>query len=167
MYFEKSQEIKAEIEGRNDILDLTAGAFNGEIEEFAGAGVDLFRIGKLESGLHLALRVFRDFNNYKQDLEARFMEHYALNAEKLQGESERVPLACVGAFYRDKKAALITEDLTAGGEFEVEHHSDNAYGFILKPEGKEKVWIDIDAVFSRRDFDEIRYMDLQNSINIS
>ena len=77
------------------------------------------------------------------------MEYYCQNAEELAAEEEPVTAFCIGVFCGNS-AGIITEDLTANGQYPVEHHPDDDHGFVVQGNQRRKVFIDIDFQFRRR-----------------
>ena len=76
----------------------------------------------------------------------RAMEHYCQNAEYLHGEGKPVPAFCVGVTL-DGDAGIITEDVTAGGEFELEHPPESAIAYVVDGKAKREVYLDIDGTY--------------------
>lgn len=147
-YIDKSQIVKNEILSAPTLLDTARNAFDKKFEAFGWGGtVELYHIGRLSSGLHVALRAFRtDVQEGQNDLEGqmRLMEYYCQNAEHLYSKNEPVPEFCVGVI-KGNKAGILTEDLSAGDTQEVEHHPDNDYALVGAE--KRKVFFDIDGLF--------------------
>ena len=149
MYLEHSQGVKREIERNPKILDAARKAFRGEAESFAfGGTVNLYRVGRLKSGMYVALRAFRidvDEGMQSAETQAKNMEIYCQNAEDIQSLGENVPVFCVGVMHGEK-AGILTEDLTANGQKGFEHRPADAYGFVVDGESRRKVFVDLDAV---------------------
>ena len=147
-YLDNSQRVKKEIVSAPSLVDIARKAFNQSIEPFSfGGTVNLYHIGKLSAGIHVALRVLRtDVEEGKKNLESQMtlMEYYCQNAEHLYSKQEPVPEFCVGVIS-GKKTGIFTEDLTRGDTQEVLHDPDNAYAFVGA--NRRKVFIDIDGVF--------------------
>ena len=171
-YFENSQLVRREIESRPDLKNKITMCLDNKIEPFSfGGTVNLYRVGKLKSGLYIALRRFRSempegmstFNNKR-----KMMEAYCQNAERLKNEGEEVPNFCVGA-VNNNDAAILTEDLTSNGKVIFEHHPDTAFGFIIKDEARRKVWVDIDYLYGdirKNRNPEIKYFSNGEIINL-
>ena len=147
-YFEDCQQIKTEIES-SGLLRKVKEAFSGNIVPFANGGsVNLYRIGNLESGHHIALRLFKLKGEGQWELpqQKRLMEYYCQHAEALNEDGYRAPLFTIGVLD-PKRAGVITEDLTKGGAVNLEHDPNFPYGWI-RERGKDiKVFIDIDYWF--------------------
>ncbi len=148
-YFEHSQLVKRGVQSDTSLLDRLRDAFDGGVEGFAyGGTVNLFRFGKqLPSGLWVALRAFRPEVYYgKCNLESQkeYMEIYCQNAEFLAEQGEEVPRFCIGTIYKEQ-AGIITEDLTANGQHEIDHPEDEPHCFV--GDGRRRVFVDIDGVF--------------------
>lgn len=147
-YIDKSQIVKKEIISESMLLDVVRNAFDQKFEAFGRGGtVELYRIGRLPSGFHIALRLFRtDIEEGQRNLETqmRLMELYCQNAEHLYSRNEPVPDFCVGVI-KGNKAGILTEDLSAGGTTEVEHNQDNNYALVGAE--RRKVFVDIDGLF--------------------
>lgn len=148
-YFDYSQAIRNKIAASPQILEKTRGAFEDRFEPFtAGGTVNLYFLGRLESGLYVALRTWR-----KEMLEGKLpfekrkknLEIYCRNAEDLSDKGENVPCFCVGVIYKNS-VGIFTEDLTAGETKVVTHYPDNDYGFV----NDKKIWIDIDYLFNSK-----------------
>jgi len=152
-YADISKKVKQELLLSPVLLDVTRHAFDEKSEPFSfGGTVNLYQIGQLPSGLHVALRAFRpEQPEGKKSLERQMknMEYYCYHAETLFDEKQPVPAFCVGVIYMNK-AGILTEDLTCGGTQEVFHHPDDEFGFV-GPE-KRKVFIDIDYMFRMNPF---------------
>lgn len=152
-YLKYSQRVRREIESIPELLDNVKRAFAGQAEPFtSGGSVNLYRLGRTPSGLWTALRAYRkDISEGRKDREqqARLMEYYCQNAEELDGEGESVPVFCIGAVCGNS-AGIITEDLTANAQYQVEHHPDDDHGFVIHGNQRRKVFIDIDGVFRRK-----------------
>ncbi len=150
-YFENSQSIKKEIESRLDLKNKITMCLDDKIEPFSfGGTVNLYRIGKLKSGLYIALRRFRpEMVEGRNDLNTKKkgMEIYCQNAERLKNEGEEVPQFCVGV-VNGNDAGILTEDLTLGGKFDFDHFPDMDFGFVVDGTNRRKVWVDIDHLFS-------------------
>ncbi len=146
-YFDLSQKVRTEIETASALLDVTKSAFDCDVKEFSfGGTVNLFYIGKLSSGLHVALRAYRpDMPEGQRDLDFQVfgMEIFCQNAEYLHSQGKGVPAFCVGVTY-DGKAGILTEDLTANGQLGLDHHPDKDYGFVGEGGDRRKVFVDID-----------------------
>ncbi len=170
-YFEKSQIVKEEILSLPTLLDTARDAFDERIEEFTSGGtVNLYRVGKLPSGLHVALRAFRtDVQEGRNPLgyQMELMEYYCQNAEYLSGHSysdwEPVPEFCVGVVYGEK-AGIFTQDLSAGGTEKIETHAGNDY--VLVGAEKRKVFVDIDNFFRDMLDLELKYFSGDNFIGL-
>ena len=150
-YFEQSQQVKRELQSDASLLDKLRSAFDGKAEPFSfGGTVDLFQFGKqLSSGLWVALRLFRPELNYGgncEGIQARAMETYCRNAEHLVSKGFEVPRFCIGTTYKGK-AGIITEDVSANGQYEIDHPDGEPHCFVTEGEKQRKVFIDIDAVF--------------------
>jgi len=147
-YIDGSQSVKDELLSAPTLLDIVGKAFNEKIEPFAfGGTVHLYRMGRLSSGIHVALRAFRtDVQEGKNDLESqmKLMEYYCQNAEHLYSKNEPVPEFCIG-IINGNKAGILTEDLSAGDTEEVDHHPDNDYALVGVE--KRKVYVDIDGLY--------------------
>lgn len=149
-YFVNSQKVKDEIKSNSSILENVAKAFREETEPFTGASHDFYRIGMLESGVYVVMRVLpssgSDIKALSFNGQINLMEQYCQNAEYLSSNGERVPNFCVGALC-ENKAGILMEDLTANDSVELIHHPDNAHGYIVQGSDKIKVFVDIDAQY--------------------
>ena len=145
-YFKRSQNVKEQILLAPNLLDIARTAFDESIEPFSfGGTVHLYHMGKLDSGLYVALRTLRtDVAEGQTNLERqmKLMEYYCQNAESSDSRGELVPNFCVGVIKGDK-AGIFTEDLTAGNTQEIDSHPDNDY--ILVGKDKRKVFVDLDG----------------------
>ncbi|MBS3151928.1 hypothetical protein J4230_00805 [Candidatus Woesearchaeota archaeon] len=171
-YFQESQMVKAKIVLQSEIIYNANEALSGRLEEFSfGGTVNLYRIGKLESGLYIALRKFRPempegISNL--DNKVKKMEAYCQNAGKLRSKNEGVPNFCVG-IVNEIDVGILTEDLIANGGFEFDHNPDNEFGFVIQGNNRRKVWVDIDHLFGDRKYNrnpEIKYFTEGARINL-
>ena len=166
-YFNKSQLVRISIERTPELIEITRTCFNGKMEPFASGGtVNLYHLGTLPSGLHVALRAFRtSVPEGKYDLEdqMRLMEHYCQNAEHLYSTGKSVPIFCVGV-VSGEQASIFTEDLSKGGTQEVRHHPDNNYALVGAE--KRKVFVDIDGLFRKIPGLELKYFLNENKVNV-
>lgn len=157
-YFEASQAAKLDIES-SGLVAKVKGAFASQSEPFAfGGTVDLYRIGQTHSGLHVALRVFRldrDEGKMPVDRQMKYMEIYCLNAEALMTDGYRAPNFAVGVTDQ-RRAGILTEDLTKGGTVDVNHHQDNPYGWITENGHRVQVFIDIDSILAMEPSNPLR-----------
>ena len=162
-YFAFSQEVRREIEENND-LSARLDKHMAEIEkaEFIGQGKsnNHYRLGRLESGLWIAIREVRT-PFYYRTLPSFLSRHesYAQKAEDYSRDGKRVTRFCVGAF-KGKNAVLLIEDLTGGGAHSLHHDNDNEFGYL---EG-QKVYIDLES--DEVEFEEFRFMNKDVSINL-
>lgn len=164
MYFEKSQEVKRSFTPQ--ILDEGRAAFAGEVEPFGFGGVHLYRTGKTSSGLYVALRIFRtdlDESRWPLRSQIKWFENYCLNAEELVAEGKEVPGFCIGVICGGR-AGIFTEDMTAGGLQELEHHPDKAFAYV-GPD-RRVVYIDVDPVFRRKKIESLKYFSLGNRFRL-
>ncbi len=149
-YFENSQSVKNEMERRPDLLQITRDCFAERIKEFSfGSTVNLYRVGRLESGVYVALRRFRHEGiegHFDLIIKMRYFDMYCQNAEELYSRGESVPEFCVGVTFGND-AGILTEDLTSNGEVEFEHHPDHNFGFVIKGDIKKRVLVDIDYLY--------------------
>ena len=149
-YFEYSQQLRREIESEESIVTRLKYAFRGDIEPFAfGGTVNIFCIGQTKSGIWTALRAFRPKmpeGMRTTEIQKSNMEIYCQNVEYLHEKGERCPALCIGVVY-ENMVGILTEDLSAGGKYEIEHNPDLNYGFILSSENRQKVFIDLDYGF--------------------
>lgn len=150
-YFERSRAIRGDILSQLSLLNMARDTYKGNIEPFTfGGTVNIYHVGILPSGLHVALRAFRtEMPEGKKGLEweKRAFEAYCRNAEDLSEEGEGVPDFCVGVIF-GQHAGIFTEDLTRGDTSEFESHPDNEYVFV-GPE-RRKVFVDIDYLFREK-----------------
>ena len=167
-YFENSQKIRRDLEEDSILLDETQKALNGELSPFGfGINYEVFRVGRLPSGLYIALRSFEE-NNFMRmedfDDQINDLEDYCLNAEQLSSQGKKVPSFCVGVVCGNL-AGILTEDLTVGGVEKIYQPSSEDYAFFGKD--KRKVWIDIDSIFKSHPRNKIlKYFAKENRIDI-
>jgi hypothetical protein len=149
-YFEHSQEVKREIEQSSDLLDKIRDSFHGKGDRIAHTDcTEIWRIGKLESGLYIALRI--DYSPFLFEMTKLSLENYCSNAERLFNEGNNVPDFCVGVTL-DEDAGIITEDLTDNNRntlTETGKGSEKARCLQTKPDGETKeIYVDIDSKWS-------------------
>jgi hypothetical protein len=165
-YFERSMNIRREILGREDILDAAGNAFRDREDSCfnAGGSVNLYRVGKLESGFHVALRLYRydmDEGQFPWKKQARNMEQYCHNAEFVEARGDNVPSFCVGA-TDGTLVGIFTEDISNGGDLEVKHHPDQDFALVGLDD--RKVFIDMDYQFRFTPGIEKKYFTFSNII---
>ncbi|MBI2578326.1 MAG: hypothetical protein HYW26_01300 [Candidatus Aenigmarchaeota archaeon] len=157
-YFEHSLTVKKEIESGPEMLNTARKAFTRQSEQFSfGGTVNLYRIGRTPSGLYVALRALRPdtvYGNFDREQQSRLMEIYCQNAERLHDEGKDVPAFCIGTVCGDS-VGVITEDLTQGGQVELEHGERDIYGFVFKGDERRKVFVDIDWYYNHIPLSEI------------
>jgi len=160
-YFERSMEVGRRLRGNREVVGNVRRALRGESQPFScGSTAELYQIGK-SGEVYVALRRFDPRGSYgRADLkfQSGLMEVYCLNAEDLDAKGKRVPDFCVGVVC-DEQAAILTEDLTQGGQRKVDHSKGGeAAGYILVDGKKTLVYIDIDHGFDNRDFDVLDFI---------
>lgn len=166
-YFEISQAVKPQILADSSMLTMARRCFAAEVEPFrAGGTVNLFYVGRLASGLHVALRAYKpEVEEGRRDLEVQmqFMENYCQNAEELHSQGTPVPGFCVAVVCR-QFAGILTEDLTANDTVPYEHYPDFDYAWVGAE--RKKVFVDIDALFKHRTFIELKYFLEQHLVKL-
>lgn len=147
-YIERSQLMKPGIISDSELLNSARRGFDEEIEPFSfGGTVNLYHVGILPSGLHVALRAFRpEMPEGRNSLtrQTQSMENFCQNAEHLDSEGEPVPAFCIGVVYKHM-AGIFTEDLSAGETQEVDHDLEQPYALVGDEE--RKVFVDVDELF--------------------
>jgi hypothetical protein len=120
-YFDYSQQIKKEIEGRVDLTQKLREHFSGKTPlEYIGGGSsnDIYSLGRLESGIYVALReskVVKEVGLVEEFLQV--YEGYCQYAEQLSSTMNigKVVSFCVGASIgRDGRAGILLEDFSEG-----------------------------------------------------
>lgn len=145
-YFEFSQQVRREIESSEQMMPALKRYFFDlyvPANDFIGSGSanDIYRIGKLKSGLWVALR-----ERYGSDDSPFFLglyEVYAKKAELLQQQNKRVTKFCVGV-SGNGRAGLLVQDFTNGGESPLISTSGDAAYFADNT--GEIVYVDLDNV---------------------
>lgn len=168
-YFEDSQRIRTEIQEDSQILDVAKRSLARELEPFAGGThSEVYRVGKLSSGLWVALRttIFDDEDQMIQ------LERHCQNAEKLATHypldgKMKMPSFCVGVVYGERRG-IFTEDLTNGGSLILNHHdSGDPAGYIEEEEERRvTVYVDLDDFPTSKNPQSIKYFLNENIINL-
>lgn len=145
-YFTKSQEVKSQILASPAILDKLKAEFQPADLINSASQTLLYRVGQLESGLHIAARwiglITEDAEIRNYFLRRRF-ESYALNAESLYSQGKEVVAFCVGLSVGGE-ISLLVEDLTANYVNAVTEIGDILCN-VVSPDGKRReVHVDID-----------------------
>jgi hypothetical protein len=154
-YFSYSQEVKKKILGCSEMIRAIGralGCGRGELPELIEAGESnkVYRLGELEAGLWVALRVPIP-DKLAQDLVFDRYEFFCQKAEeeKLSGEEYRVPKFCVGVTGGfDESIGILMEDFTEGGRRSLICGN----GFVdaeFADNPKEKVRLDFDNLYDR------------------
>jgi len=161
-YFQDSQRIREEIESQPGLLERVKQAYRGELQKFAsGSSVDLFRIGRLQSGVHIALRKWNPdlYHNAHMGLhkQIEWMETYCQNAEELAAQGTEVPAFTVGVI-RNNIAGILTEDLSAGELYEVvQARYPDPTARVVDNGSSRTVYVDIDPEFRAKEPIKRRY----------
>ena len=176
-YFEKSQEVRKEIESSPELMRTLENHLSGKEKAqhiSRGKHHTIYRLGQLTSGLWVAMR----HNLYagRDGITAREIlseyETYATDAEKYSSESKRVTQFCVGVAKSDGRiesqrgfvglsgdVALLVEDFTRGGTRELEVTLSDE---VWANNPRELIYVDIRSAF--RELRDFQYMAEPNMI---
>jgi hypothetical protein len=144
-YFEFSQNVKNEVNVNRKMIKKLNDHMKGKrMLPQIGKGFDntVYRAGRLENGLYLALRYFNACDGWGNTPTAlKFYDSYAQEAERYFECGIRVPVFCIG-LVAGRDAALLVEDLTAGGRMKIRNVAESEYGYF--EDSNEKVAYDFD-----------------------
>lgn len=148
-YFEHSQSVRKELEN-SSLVSKVREAFQAKFEPFdVGGTINLYAIGELPSGIHVALRAFRpNMPEGMHDLyrQMQNMDIYCKNAEALIENGYRAPNFSVGVVYH-QMAGILLEDISKGGSVPIDRLPIYPYGLITENGEEVQVFIDIDCMF--------------------
>ncbi|MBR9704919.1 hypothetical protein GOV12_05895 [Candidatus Pacearchaeota archaeon] len=163
-YFTHSQKIRREIENSPDLMSRLSGHMSDEaILQSIGDGSKNkhFSLGRLDSGLYVALRQFicKPYHRNTSPVKSWY-ESYAQNAEKYCMQGRKVSDFCIGAM-KEMNAVLLIEDFTRGGTLKIKKpHTDSDFGFL---EDGIQVFLDIEAK-GFPSYKKFKYLDENASI---
>ena len=177
-YFEISQQVKAQVEGDLELIEIIKNTFQGKFESFdSGTNNRIYSLGKTKSGLYLALRKtcnLEDGLDYKikscelycQGAEIHYDNYWALNRK----EGPRTVAFCVGVISDGKHPAILTEDVSEGGIYDFDYFDRVNRGGPI-PVIRKKAGTPIDKVMVDMDFledyqTEVKYFSRENRIEI-
>lgn len=143
-YFEKSQDVKDQIVNNPDIIKKIYQYLTGQtkLELISGGNNNfVYQLGKLESGLYVALRKFRWIDPDEPETAFLIYEDYCIEAETNFEKGRKVPSFSVGGAL-ERIPFLLVEDLSEGKKWKVEEVSGKQYGYIYKEGKTEAVWFD-------------------------
>jgi len=123
-YFAYSQSVRRELEGRADLTAIAKRRLEIDIgrdkePEIIGSGDSniVYRIGRLDSGLWVALRARLFPHEMAQDLVQDRYEFFCQRAEAYHNQGRRPPSFCVGVVGRhESEIGILLEDFTEGGK---------------------------------------------------
>ncbi|MBR9704713.1 hypothetical protein GOV12_04830 [Candidatus Pacearchaeota archaeon] len=144
-YLKYSQEVRKEIIASGELLQSLKNHLSGEDKlELISSGRNnrIYRVGRLENGLFVALRhhIYAGFNGRTTETPMGAYESYCQNAERLEYECKRVSIFCIGVKHKGN-VGLLVEDFTRGGEREIEVSNTDVL-WVSNP--LEEIHIDIE-----------------------
>ncbi|MBI2138461.1 hypothetical protein HYU13_02645 [Candidatus Woesearchaeota archaeon] len=176
-YFEKSQEVRIEIESSPELMRILENHYSGkETAQNISDGQHhiIYRIGQLSGGLWVAMR----HNLYagKDGITSKGVlsqyETYATDAEDYSSKGKRVTQFCVGVAKTEDRietprgfvglrgdVALLVEDFTMGGTRELEVSPSDE---VWANNPRELIYVDIGSAF--RELSDFQYMAEKNMI---
>jgi len=155
-YFEFSQQVKREVKADSGLMAKLRGYYvRGEkgLQDLGGGAVNIhYRVGKTESGMWIAIRDNRLMYEMTPEEQAEVYNSYCEEAEGFANIGKGVPKFCIG-ILTDKRAGLLVEDITQGGEWKIKC-GDGNYVTIVNGNDVKRIKTDlIDDMPNSEDFD--------------
>ena len=163
-YFAFSQRVKEKIMADAAMMDVIRKHMDGKYAPFIDGGTsnNHYRIGRLESGLWVAIRQRLDSEKIGTSQTCLSLyESYCRTAEDLATSRKRVTRFCIGV-VKPPNAALLIEDLTEGGKRRF-IESDNPIAGRFEDNTDGEVYLDLDYDEDIRNF---IYFNTQARINL-
>lgn len=174
-YFDYSQEVRKQIESDSNLMGRLREHYETEdsrtLESLKSGEYNVvWQVGKLDSGLCVALREINESRDFESQLSfLRIYESYCENAEKLFEEGKRVPNFCIGVSC-GRGTGLLVEDLTEGGKREL-WIPRGSLGVgntpLIFSDTQEEVYVDLDDIDAMTWTSmKLKYMKKENMINL-